>query len=48
MPDGSYSAFIGDGLTVWLNKGGRLILMEDAIESVFEKKGFDIKRRKLW
>jgi hypothetical protein len=45
LPDGSYSAFIGDGLTAWLNKGGRLILMEDAIESVFEKKGFDIKKK---
>lgn len=45
LPDGSYSPFIGDGLTAWLNKGGRLILMEDAIESVFEKKGFDIKKK---
>lgn len=45
LPDGSYSALIGDGLTAWLNKGGKLILMEDAIEGVFEKKGFDIKKK---
>ena len=45
LPDGSYSAFIGDGLTAWLNKGGRLVLMEDAIESVLDKKGFDIKKK---
>lgn len=45
LPDGGYSAFIGDGLTAWINKGGKLILMEDAIESVFEKKGFDIKKK---
>jgi len=45
LPDGSYSAFIGDGFTAWLNKGGKLILMEDAIESVLDKKGFDIKKK---
>ncbi|SFA43302.1 Zinc carboxypeptidase [Pedobacter suwonensis] len=45
LPDGSYSAFIGDGLTAWLNKGGKLILMEDAIESVLDKKGFDVKKK---
>ena len=45
LPDGSYGSFVGDGLTAWLNKGGKLILMEDAIESVLEKKGFDIKKK---
>ena len=45
LPDGSYGSFIGDGLTAWINKGGKLILMEDAIESVLEKKGFDIKKK---
>lgn len=45
LPDGSYSAFVGDGLTAWLNKGGKLILMEDAIESVLDKKGFDLKKK---
>ncbi len=47
LPDGTYSAFIGDGLSAWLNKGGKLILMEDAIESVLDKKGFDIKKREI-
>ena len=45
LPDGSYGPFIGDGLTAWINKGGKLILMEDAIESVLEKKGFDLKKK---
>jgi len=45
LPDGSYGSFVGDGLTAWLNKGGKLILMEDAIESVLDKKGFDIKKK---
>ncbi|MCZ4224022.1 M14 metallopeptidase family protein [Pedobacter rhodius] len=45
LPDGSYSNFIDEGLKSWINKGGKLILMEDAIESVLEKKGFDIKKK---
>ncbi|MCZ4243273.1 M14 family metallopeptidase [Pedobacter punctiformis] len=45
LPDGSYNNLIGDGLTEWVNKGGKLILMEDAIGSVVEKKGFDIKKK---
>lgn len=47
LPDGSYKDFIGDGLTDWINKGGKLILMEGAIESVLEKKGFDIKKKEV-
>jgi hypothetical protein len=47
LPDGSYSAFVGDGLTSWLNKGGKLILLEDAIESVLDKKGFDLKKKEI-
>ncbi|QPH38141.1 M14 family metallopeptidase [Pedobacter endophyticus] len=47
LPDGSYGSFIGDGLVAWLKKGGRLILMEDAIESVLDKKGFDIKKKEV-
>lgn len=47
LPDGSYAPFMGDGLTAWLNKGGKLILMEDAIESVLDKKGFDIKKKEI-
>ncbi|RDC56684.1 zinc carboxypeptidase [Pedobacter chinensis] len=47
LPDGTYSSYIGDGLTAWLNKGGKLILMEDAIESILDKKGFDIKKKEI-
>ncbi|WP_443937146.1 M14 family metallopeptidase [Pedobacter sp. MW01-1-1] len=47
LPDGSYAGFMGDGLTTWLNRGGKLILLEDAIESVLDKKGFDIKKKEL-
>ncbi|QIL39421.1 zinc carboxypeptidase [Pedobacter sp. HDW13] len=47
LPDGSYDSFIGDGLTAWLDKGGKLILMEDAIESFLDKKGFDIKKKEV-
>ncbi|WP_421945535.1 M14 family metallopeptidase [Pedobacter sp.] len=45
LPDGSYTSFIDEGLKGWINRGGKLILMEDAIESVLDKKGFDIKRK---
>jgi hypothetical protein len=47
LPDGSYSAFMGEGLTAWLNKGGKLILMEDAVESVLDKKGFNVKKKEV-
>ncbi|MDN3586994.1 M14 family metallopeptidase [Pedobacter aquatilis] len=45
LPDGSYTNFIDEGLKGWINRGGKLILMEDAIESVLDKKGFDIKKK---
>lgn len=45
LPDGSYTSFIDEGLKGWINRGGKLILMEDAIESVLDKKGFDIKKK---
>ncbi|RNL50553.1 M14 family metallopeptidase [Pedobacter jejuensis] len=45
LPDGSYSSFIDEGLKAWISKGGKLVLMEDAIESVLDKKGFDIKKK---
>ncbi|WP_344768204.1 M14 family metallopeptidase [Pedobacter ginsengiterrae] len=47
LPDGNYSSFIDDGLKGWISRGGKLILMEDAIESVLEKKGFDIKKKEV-
>ncbi|MFC4211877.1 M14 family metallopeptidase [Pedobacter lithocola] len=45
LPDGSYSSFIDEGLKAWISKGGKLVLMEDAIESVLDRKGFDIKKK---
>ncbi|KQR71814.1 M14 family metallopeptidase [Pedobacter sp. Leaf176] len=45
LPDGNYGNVIDEGLKNWISKGGKLILMEDAIESVLEKKGFDIKKK---
>ena len=47
LPDGNYSSFIDDGLKGWISRGGKLILMEDAIESVLDKKGFDIKKKEV-
>lgn len=43
LPSGDYKEIAGDGLTAWIKKGGRLILMEDAITGFIGKKGFDIK-----
>ncbi|WP_231458512.1 M14 family metallopeptidase [Pedobacter sp. Leaf132] len=45
LPDGNYGTFVDEGLKGWISKGGKLILMEDAIESVIDKKGFDIKKK---
>ncbi len=45
LPDGQYGGLIKEELLTWVHKGGRLILMEDAIESLLEKKGFEIKKK---
>ncbi|MEJ5993918.1 M14 family metallopeptidase [Pedobacter sp. Du54] len=45
LPDGSYSDKIGDQLNSWINAGGKLLLIEDAINSVIGKKPFDIKKK---
>lgn len=45
LPSGDYADKIGEGLTKWLNDGGKLILIEDAIESVLDKKGFAVKKK---
>lgn len=45
LPDGSYSDKLGDQLSNWLNAGGKLILMEDAITSLLGKKPFEIKKK---
>lgn len=45
LPDGNYSDKIGEQLSGWLNSGGKLILMEDAINAALGKRPFDIKRK---
>jgi len=45
LADGSYSNLINDGLKGWIEKGGKLVLLEGAIESVIDKKGFEIKKK---
>lgn len=45
LPDGSYSDKLAEQLAGWINAGGKLILVEDAIGSVVGKRPFDIKRK---
>ncbi|MCY1527008.1 hypothetical protein D9M68_620590 [compost metagenome] len=45
LPDGNYSDKIGEQLSGWLNSGGKLILMEDAINAALGKRPFDIKKK---
>jgi hypothetical protein len=45
LPDGTYSDKIGEQLSSWISRGGKLILMEDAISSIIGKRPFDIKRK---
>ena len=43
FPDGYYQDFPADDLQNWVSKGGKLILMENAITKVTGKKSFAIK-----
>lgn len=45
LPDGSYQDRLGEQLSGWINAGGKVILMEDAIGAVIGKRPFDIKRK---
>lgn len=45
LPDGSYSDKLGEQLSSWINSGGKVILLEDAIASVIGKRPFDIKKK---
>lgn len=47
MPSGSYPDNINEKLESWIETGGKLILIEDAIASVVGKKPFDIKLKEL-
>lgn len=45
VPDGNYSEKMAEQLSPWINAGGKLILLEDAIASVIGKKPYEIKRK---
>jgi len=43
MPDGMYPRLLDEKLSAWINDGGKLIAMQNAIPQLINKKGFDIK-----
>lgn len=45
LPDGTYADKLAEQLNSWINAGGKLILMEDAINSMIGKRPFDIKKK---
>lgn len=45
MPDGRYNDLSSDNLQKWVSDGGKLIAMENAVASLVDKKGFDIKKK---
>lgn len=45
LPDGSYSEKLAEQLNPWLNAGGKLILIGDAIDGLVGKKPFDLKKK---
>jgi len=45
LPDGSYAQKNIEKLEGWINQGGKIILMEDAISSVVGIKPFEIKKK---
>ena len=45
FPDGNYADFPADKLQSWVRDGGKLIMLQDAITQLLDKKGFDIKKK---
>lgn len=45
LPDGYYNDKLAEQLLPWINAGGKIILMEDAIGSLIGKRPFDIKKK---
>lgn len=45
LPNGSYGDKIAEQLSGWISEGGKLILMERAIDAVIGKKPFDVKKK---
>jgi hypothetical protein len=47
LPSGNYPKDIDQKLASWVEQGGKLILMEDAISAVAGKKPFEIKKKEF-
>ena len=47
LPDGAYTEKFAEQIGGWVSAGGKLILIEDAVNSMVGKKPFDIKRKEL-
>ena len=47
LPDGNYPKSLEDKLSDWVQNGGKLILMEDAINTFAGTKSFEIKRKEF-
>ncbi|MCD0487391.1 M14 family metallopeptidase [Pedobacter sp. MC2016-14] len=45
LPDGKYPKDLNERLDNWIGRGGKVILMEDAITAVAGKKPFEIKKK---
>ena len=45
LPDGKYPKDLNEKLDNWIGRGGKVILMEDAVAAVVGKKPFDIKKK---
>ncbi len=45
FPDGDYEDFPAERLQDWARAGGRLIVMQNALTQLLDKKGFDIKKK---
>ncbi len=45
FPDGDYEDFPSDKLQGWVQDGGKLIAMQNAVAELLDKKGFDIKKK---
>ncbi len=45
FPDGKYDDFPSDKLQGWVREGGKLIVMENAVEQLADKKVFELKKK---
>ncbi|MFD2144533.1 zinc carboxypeptidase [Mucilaginibacter antarcticus] len=47
FPNGDYDGFPSERLQGWVNDGGKLIVLQDAVAQLAGKKGFDIKAKEV-